>query len=62
MRRVDIRDWLPTLFVFLMILCLGSLRKLHAAGLPILEIVIDAFGAATLFALFSYFFGRRSPN
>ena len=62
MRRTKLQGWLFPFLVFLMILSIGSLRKLHAVGQPISDLVIDAFGAGFLFALATYILDKRSPN
>jgi hypothetical protein len=62
MRKIKLQGWLFPFLVFLMILSFGSLRKLHAVGQPISDLVIDSLGAGFLFALAVYILDRRSPN
>jgi hypothetical protein len=62
MRRIKLQEWLFPFLVFLMILSFGSLRKLHAVGQPISDLVIDALGAGFLFALAIYILDKRSPS
>jgi hypothetical protein len=62
MRRIKLQGWLFPFLVFLMILFFGSLRRLHAVGQPISDLVIDAIGAGLLFSLASYILDEKSPN
>jgi hypothetical protein len=62
MRRIKLQGWLFPFLVFLMILSFGSLRRLHALGQPISDLVIDAIGAGLLFSLASYILDEKSPN
>ena len=41
----------------------NSLRRLHAAGQPIAEMIIDTIGIAALYAFMAHFLlGRETPN
>ena len=61
MRRIKLQ-WIFPFLVFLMILSFGSLRKLHAVGQPISDLVIDAFAGGVGFAFANYILDNRSPN
>jgi len=62
MGRNKLHWWLFPFLVFLLILSIGSLRRLHAVGQPISDLVIDALGAGLFFALAIYILDKKSPN
>jgi hypothetical protein len=50
------------LWMFLVIIALGSVRKLHEVGQPIGDLVIDAIGVAAVFAAIVHVGQMRRGN
>jgi len=57
-------EWLfDFITVFLIAISVNSLRRLHAVGQPIAEMIIDTIGIAALYAFMAHFLlGRETPN
>ena len=52
-------EWLSSFLIFfLVIVAYDALRRLHAAGQPILGTIVDAAGISALMAIFSMFWER----
>ena len=64
MKRIRMRGWFfDFVSVFLIALSVQSLRRLHATGQPILEMVIDAIGISAIYALLAYvLLDRETPR
>jgi hypothetical protein len=64
MKRIRLPEWaINFLLVFLVAISFSSLRRLHAAGQPILEIIVDTIGIAAIYAVLAHiFFDKESRN
>jgi hypothetical protein len=63
LRRIRLPEWaINFLLVFLVAISIGSLRKLYAAGQPILETIVDAIGLAAIYALLAHIFLDKEPR
>jgi hypothetical protein len=63
MRRIRLPEWVINFsLVFLLAISFGSLRKLHATGQPILEMIVDAAGMAAIYALLAHIFLDKEPR
>jgi hypothetical protein len=64
MKRIRMRGWVfDFVSVFLIAISVQSLRRLHAVGQPILEMVIDTFGISAMYAFLAYFLlDRQTPH
>jgi hypothetical protein len=62
MKRIRVPDWVINFcIVFLLAIAFTSLRRLHAAGQPILEMVIDAVAMAAIYAFLAHILLDRQP-
>jgi hypothetical protein len=62
MRRIRLPEWaLSFVTTFLVAVSFTSLRKLHTAGQPILETVVDAIGISAICALLAHIFLDKEP-
>ena len=55
MKRIRMPGWFfDFVSVFLIAISVQSLRRLHATGQPILEMVIDAIGISAIYAFLAH--------
>ena len=63
MRRIRLPEWaINFLLVFLVAISFSSLRKLHAAGQPIVQMIVDTAGIAAIYALLAHIFLDKEPR
>lgn len=64
MKRIRMPGWFfDFVSVFPIAISVQSLRRLHAVGQPILEMVIDTIGISAIYAFLAYFLlDRQSPR
>jgi hypothetical protein len=63
MKRIRLPEWaIDFLLVFLLAISFNSLRKLHAAGLPIVEMVVDTAGIAAIYAFIAHIVLDKEPR